>query len=176
MRSSLSPPKRRLLAWGIDSLMLAAWAGVVAAVGVPLHAAGVTRSLRPVAVNLVGAVLVVLPGTLALAFAESRPAGQTLGKRVFGLCVRDARNGGPLPTGRAVLRNALKVGLPWSIAHAIVVEVEGPDRQPPALLIGAYVVPAVWIGSLFLGSGRPPYDRAAAAVVIPSASRPSASH
>jgi uncharacterized RDD family membrane protein YckC len=157
---------RRLLAWGIDSTALAAWAGVVAAVGIPLHRGGVTRSLSPVAVNLLGAVLVVVPGTLALAFAESRRAGQTPGKRVFGLSVCDERNGGRLRMGRAVVRNALKVGLPWLIAHAIVVEVASPDPPPPAVLVGAYVVPVIWVGSLFLCSGRTPYDRVAAAVVI----------
>ncbi|MET0863663.1 MAG: RDD family protein [Nakamurella sp.] len=159
-------PVRRLLAWGIDSVMLAAWVGVIAAVGIPLHHAGVTRSLRPLAINLVGAICVVLPGTLALAFAESRPAGRTPGKKVFGLAVRDARSGGRLLAGPAVTRNALKVGLPWLIAHAIVIEATSPDPPPPTVLIGAYVLPVIWVGSLFLGPGRTPYDRAAAAVVI----------
>ena len=157
-------PGRRLLAFGVDALVLAAWAGVVAAVGVPLHLAGVTGRMPPLALNAVGALLVVAPGVLGLAAAESRPAGTTPGKHAMGLVVR-AADGGRLGFGRAAARNALKVGLPWLVAHAAVIAVTAPDPAPSAVLVGAYVVPAVWVATLFRGRGRTPYDRVAGSSV-----------
>jgi uncharacterized RDD family membrane protein YckC len=155
---------RRLLAFGVDALVLAVWAGVVAAVGVPLHLAGVTGRMPPLALNAVGALLVVAPGVLGLAVAESRPAGTTPGKRALGLVVR-AADGSRLPFGRAAARNALKVGLPWVIAHAAVIAVTAQDPAPSAVLVAAYVVPAVWVAALFRGAGRTPYDRVAGSSV-----------
>ena len=155
---------RRLLAFGVDALVLAAWAGAVAAVGVPLHRAGVTGRMPPLALNAVGALLVVAPGVLGLAVAESRPGGATPGKRALGLVVR-AADGGRLGFGRAAARNALKVGLPWLVAHAAVIAVTARDPAPSAVLLAAYAVPAVWVATLFRRSGRTPYDRVVGSAV-----------
>jgi uncharacterized RDD family membrane protein YckC len=146
----------------IDWVVILAWAGVVAAVGIPLYLDGVLGALPIWAANLLSAVVLVVPVTLALAWGESR--GATLGKRVLRLRVGDAdraRIGYP----RAAARNALKIAVPWLVGHAAVYAIVATSATgaPPVwvwVLTGvAYLLPIVWIGALFVGSGRPPYDR-----------------
>ncbi len=163
-------PWRRLLAWLIDWLCILVWVGVVAAVGVPLQLAGLTSGLSTFALNLVAALLVVVPVTLALAALESSRLRATPGKLAVRLrVVRTGTERAP-GFGRALARNAMKVALPWTIGHAAVYAIVGASGGVPVwvwLLTGcAYALPAVWVVSLFVGSGRTPYDRAAGTVVI----------
>jgi uncharacterized RDD family membrane protein YckC len=155
-------PWRRIAAWLVDWACILGWVAVTAAVGVPLYLAGIISPAGTVALNVVGAIVIVLPVVIALALFESSRRAATPGKRVLGLrvCAHDAR-----PAFlRALGRNALKIGLPWLIGHAAVfalVTQNAPGRMPawvwiyPAL---AYVIPIAWIVSLFLPSGRTAYD------------------
>ncbi|KAF0258636.1 RDD family protein [Clavibacter michiganensis subsp. michiganensis] len=175
-------PGDRLIAVLIDWLFMCVWIGLVAAVTVPLFLIGATASLAPVAENAVAALVTVVPITIALAVMESGPRQSTPGKRARRLVVRDARTGDALPFRRALLRNAVKVALPWAVGHAAVYAIVGTSGTTggtrtsvpagvEALTAIAYVLPAVWLVTLLLGSGRTPYDRIAGAVVARPAPR-----
>jgi hypothetical protein len=156
-------PWRRLAAWAIDCIVILGWVGVVAAVGVPLYLAGVTHSIGLVELNIVAAIVVIAPVTLSLALLEHR-LGATVGKRLLRL---DVEHDGRRPSlGRACSRNAVKIAAPWVIGHAAVFAV-ATDPTPLAslLLVGAYVLPVIWVASLWVKDGRTPYDRASRTVV-----------
>jgi hypothetical protein len=160
-------PWNRLLAWLVDWACILGWAAVTAAIGVPLYLAGATRGIDAVTVNVVSAVVLVVPVTLALAWLESSRWQASVGKRLRRLRVTDARSGTRVSFGRALLRNAVKLSLPWTIGHAAVIEIVGvgPAAQVPVgvwvLTAVAYLLPIWYVVSLFVGSGRPPYDRLA---------------
>lgn len=67
---------------------------------------------------------------------------------------------------------SLKIALPWMIGHAVVFEIVNRDAagQVPAWLwvatAGAYVLPAVYVVSLFIRRGRTPYDWISRTTVI----------
>ena len=143
---------------------------MIAAVGVPLYLSGGLHRLDPLALNVVSAALVVVPVAVGLSVAESILGGATPGKRLFRLAVRDAATGGIVRFPKALLRNCLKVGLPWAIGHAAVIGIVAgapgdPSPAVDALLVLAYALPIAYVVSLFPGSGLTPYDRAAATTV-----------
>lgn len=160
---------RRLVAWLVDCLCILVWAGIVAIVGVPLYLSGVVLITSDLVANAMSAVLLIVPVVLGAAWCESRGGAATPGKRLNKLTVRTGRH---IPSFRAAaLRNAIKIGLPWVIGHAAVFALVGSssDESAPvgvwALLIGAYVLPLVWVASIFIGDGRAPYDRLSHTVV-----------
>jgi uncharacterized RDD family membrane protein YckC len=159
-------PWRRLAAWLIDWAAILGWAAVTAAVGVPLLLTGVLSRVSPVALNLVSLLVLVLPVVAVLAVLEAGGRQGTFGKRALGLRVRDHTSGAGIGLPRAVLRNALKIGLPWTLGHVAVIAIVATSRLAEApgwlwpLVAAAYVLPAVFVVSLFVGSRRTPYDRA----------------
>lgn len=165
-------PANRLVAWALDAGCALGWAGVTAAVGIPLYRAGITGTDAPVTLNIVAAATVVLPVTVGLAWLESSGRQATIGKRMRRLVVVSAIDRSRITFGRALGRNAVKVALPWLIGHAAVfslVEASalGPIGVPVAVLTAAaYVLPLLFVGSLFIGTGRTPYDRLAGTMVI----------
>lgn len=158
---------RRIGASLIDWASILAWAAVIAAVGIPLSVAGfLTRRTNVVELNIIGALLLVIPIVLGMAALESRAAAATLGKRVLGLTVRTA--GGEPAFLTSLLRNALKIGVPWLIGHAAAFALStGNDRSGGVttgvwiLTAAAYGLPILYVASLFVGDGRTPYDRIA---------------
>lgn len=165
-------PGDRILGWVVDCGCALAWVAVTAAVGVPLYVTGVTRLADPVALNVVAAAAVVIPVTVGLAWLESRSVEGTWGKRTRRLAVVTAAGRSRISFARALVRNVSKVMIPWLIGHAAVfsiVEASATGGVPVSvwILTGlAYVLPIVYIVSLFIGSGRTPYDRLAGTVVI----------
>ncbi|MBO0811348.1 MAG: RDD family protein [Microlunatus sp.] len=151
---------RRLLAWGIDWCCILGWVAVVAAVGIPLYRAGVVSLAGLLAQNLVGLV-VIIPVVAAAAWRESSPGSATPGKRALGLSVRYRSAGRRLP--RALLRNVLKIGLPWAIGHLAVFAIVDAGDQLPGwvgwLTAAAYLLPVLWVVSLALPGARTIYDR-----------------
>lgn len=137
---------------------------VTAAIGVPLHRAGIVRTRNLLTLNLIGALVVVLPVVIGAAILESRGSGVTPGKRVLGLTVRTVE-GVPASFPTALTRNALKIGFPWLIGHGAVFALATHSRSSPlpsglwVLTAAAYVLPVVYTASLFVGGGRTPYDR-----------------
>ncbi|MEX2551862.1 MAG: RDD family protein, partial [Actinomycetota bacterium] len=63
-----------------------------------------------------------------------------------------------MPFPRALLRNALKIAVPWMLGHAVVFELvqtsEAEASAVPGWLwvvtAGAYVLPAAYVVSLFV--------------------------
>ncbi len=160
----MSVAVRRVVAWLIDWGCILVWVAVTAAVGVPLYLGGLITAVNIVALNLVGALVIVVPVVVAAAWCESRSFEATPGKRVMSLVVQTG-------TARvqfkiALLRNFLKLGLPWLIGHAavfaIVASSSAHETVPTAVWVLtalAYIFPIVWVLSLFIGRGRTPYDR-----------------
>lgn len=152
---------RRILAWGIDWFCILGWIAVVAAVGVPLHLAGVISLTAPLAQNLVG-LAVIIPVVVAASRLESGPKSATPGKRLVG--VRVHYRSGDRVVVRALLRNTLKIGLPWAIGHLAVFAVVDAGSGPipiwvAGLTASAYVIPALWVFSWILPGARTIYDR-----------------
>jgi uncharacterized RDD family membrane protein YckC len=165
-------PGDRVLAVLIDWLFMCVWFALIAAVALPLFVVGASASLPPVAQNALAALVTVVPITIALAVLESGPRQATPGKRARRLVVQEARTGDALPFRRALLRNAVKIALPWIVGHAAVYAIVGASTGggsvPPAVQAVtaiAYALPALWLATLLLGSGRTPYDRVAGSVV-----------
>jgi hypothetical protein len=154
-------PWRRLAAWCVDWGCILGWAALVAAVAVPLllsRHGSLTLSGNLAAENLVAFAVTVAPVTAAFAVLESR--GGTLGKRLLRIAVRAGDSPPPLRT--AVVRNVLKLALPWTLGHLAVFELVATDGTPPGwvvpVLAAAYAVPVVSVVALFRGAGRTPYD------------------
>lgn len=146
------------------------WAVLVAAVGVPLYAAGITGGLGPFGLNLVGLALVVLPVTIGLTLLESGRYEATPGKLKLGLRVRRDPTGERISPARSLLRNLLKLGLPWALGHLAAISLAtggGADAQIGAVL--SLAVPAAYLVSLFVGDGRTIYDHLAGTTVISTA-------
>ena len=60
-----------------------------------------------------------LPGVIFVLYTgimEGRESGQTLGKMMMHICVRDADTGGPIPVGRGLLRRVIYVVL-WIVFY-----------------------------------------------------------
>ena len=156
-----------MLAGLIDLGLALVWALVVAAVGVPLYLTGRTAAVGPLALNLVGLALVVLPVTVALTLLECGRYEATPGKLKFGLRVRVDPTGARLSWWRSLLRNLLKLGVPWSLGHLAAIALAaggGIDAQIGALL--SMAVPIAYLITLFTGDGRTVYDRLAGTMVI----------
>jgi uncharacterized RDD family membrane protein YckC len=169
---------RRLFAFVLDCAVILGYAGLLAAV--TLAAGRITGfGARPpstlagrFAGHAVAALVLTLPALLYLAASEASARGASLGKHALGLRVVD-RGGGPLPFTRSLLRSALKL-LPWELAHTALWHTPGwPAQAQPgaATWIGVglcYALTAWYVASLFVGSGRTPYDRLASARITRS--------
>jgi hypothetical protein len=133
-------PWNRLLAWAIDWACVLVWVGVTAAIGVPLYLAGITTQLSVGALNVVAAVVLIVPVTFVLAASESSSHQATVGKRLRRLTVADVRTGRRVSYPRALARNALKIVLPWSIGRAAVfgiVDASASGTLRPRIWLGA---------------------------------------
>ena len=132
---------------------------------------GVTAHLSLAVLNLISALILVAPVTLGLAGLESGRREASLGKRALHLRVVRFGTGAPVSWWRALARNALKVAVPWIIGHAAVYGIvsagAGTVPAPVWLLTAvAYALPIAYIVTLFVGSGRTPYDRIAGTMVV----------
>ena len=156
----------------VDWFCILAWVAIIAAVGVPLYLSGLTHSVGAVASNLVAALMMVLPTTVVLTLLESSPREASIGKLTRHLRVVDAVTGSRVSFQRSILRNTLKIGVPWTIGHAAVfaiVQASGSRPVPVSvwlLTVVAYVLPITYVVSLFVGQGRTPYDLISSTVVI----------
>jgi uncharacterized RDD family membrane protein YckC len=168
-------PFRRVAAWLLDYLLIAAYLILLTAVSLgvsisPMQA-GLTSALsRPFAAELVGFLLLTLPVVLYFALCEASRWRATLGKRVLRLAVVD-KKGGRLTVRRALLREAVRF-FPWELSHAMLYRVAlSTDRGSIAVwvTIGFVVVYALvgfYVVTLFIGSHRTVYDRLAGSIVI----------
>lgn len=110
-----------------------------------------------------------LVATLLAARQESGPRGATLGKRHQGLVVR-GRADAVVTSGRALIRNTVKIGVPWQLGHVVAIGAAfgGFERRDPVTLGAAavtYPLLATMVVAAALGGGRALHDRVAGTVV-----------
>jgi uncharacterized RDD family membrane protein YckC len=175
VRRRASPGWRRVAAFGVDYGVIAGYLAALALIGLLLRATGVVpREVATPAGRILGQVLTFaalnVPVSLWFAVSEAAPRGATPGKRLLGLRVVSSE-GGPVGRGRSLLRTALKLTLPWELAHTAVWSLltwpGDPDAPAVAVLLGvANAVIVVDLVSLFVGSRRTPYDRVAGTIVV----------
>ncbi|MER6944813.1 RDD family protein [Nonomuraea sp. NPDC000554] len=160
---------RRVAATLIDYGLVLAYAVALAAVFVPLSFAGIM--VVPVVDGLgsrilaqvIAAALLSVPVTVWLASREWSARQATPGKRLLGLRVETlsgARPSRPV----ALARTALKVLLPWEVAHTMVWDLLAWPKgefgpRDLALAVTTYGLLGLYGLTLFLGSGRTLYDR-----------------
>lgn len=170
------PPLRRVLAFGIDVLVIAAWAGLVGLLvtGAMRLTGGMGAVPGGAGGHAIGFVALTLPALAYLALTERSGWRATLGKRVAGLQVE--RPGGErLPLAAALLRSALRL-LPWELSHVALWRIPGWPMEvtevPPfavALLVGTWICVAAWLWSVVRDpGGRTPWDRLAGTRVVRS--------
>jgi len=158
---------RRIAAWCVDWLIIIGYAAALVPLGLMLAAWSVR--LSPAAWNAVSFALLVAPVTGWLAFWEAAPRGATPGKRLLRLRVRTATGSAP-PLARALVRNALKIALPWELGHTAAFTLASSPTSGPAEIaamacgIAACLVVAGYAVALFVG--RTPYDRIAGTWVV----------
>lgn len=164
---------RRLLAWLADLLRIVLLPLALIPLGLLLNRAGV--DFGQAGWNLVGFLLLIVPVTLWLAWSEATPRGATPGKRWQKLRVVDARTREPVSISRALLRNTLKVALPWELGHTVAFgfattfAAGGSGVIAPWLTvvtIACYALMIIYVVSLFIASGRTPYDWLSGTAVI----------
>ena len=162
---------RRVAAWAVDWLIISAYAVAL----VPLGLLLVDRSVRLPALgwNAASFVVLIVPATVWLAAWEGGRSGATPGKRLLGLRVRVPPEA-DVGRRRAAVRNALKVALPWELGHTAAFLLADPTSSGSTVPIGmasavlACALAAYYVMSLFIGTGRTPYDYAAATCVVRS--------
>jgi len=153
---------RRIAAWSVDWLVIVGYAAALVPLGLLLNDRSV--QLSSLAWNLISFGLLIVPVTVWLAAWEAGPRAATPGKRLARLRVL-ANDGRPPGFGRSLARNGLKVALPWELGHtaAFVLATSSADGavMTAASICGitACVIVLGYLASLFVGSGRTPYDR-----------------
>lgn len=118
---------------------------------------------RPAVVHALSAVPPVIATVLAA--RQESASGATWGKRRLHLTVDGQEAGSGPPTfGRALLRNTLKIAVPWQIGHTVAVGAAFggfEDGDPLTMVAGglSYLVIGVLVAGVVLGEGRAVHDR-----------------
>ena len=171
-------PRKRILAFALDYLLIAAYLVVLAALSVAIMSTPLAAGFRSLWANALGAevsgfFLLTLPVVLYFAIFESSAREATWGKRVLGLRVVD-QSGERLPLTHSLLRSAIKF-LPWELAHFTIwhfVFAASRHASPAVWTIVAltvvYLLAGAYLVSLFTGGHRTPYDRVAGSYVVGS--------
>lgn len=169
----MKQPWRRVAAWLIDGLVISAFVGMVLVlwtiVGEVLSSLRVEDEVPPALNAVVLFLVLVVPVTAVFAVLESR--GRTLGKLALGLRVTSNGSAGLVSFSRALLRTAVKIALPWTLGYVAFVGFANAflEHTPTwVYVVGAvaYLPPLIYFVTLFIGSGRTPYDRLAGTQVI----------
>jgi uncharacterized RDD family membrane protein YckC len=164
---------RRLAAGAVDDGIVVAYLAVLTLAGALLRAAGllpdhITTPGGRILAQLVVIAVLTVPVTLWFAWWEAAPRGATPGKRLLGLRV-SRLNGGGLSGSGSMPRSAVKIAVPWEVAHTAVwnsLAWPGPDAPVNALLFTvANGLLLLYVAMLLLGAHRPPYDRLAGTLV-----------
>lgn len=168
----MNVPIRRLLAFGVDYLMIAAYLLILLGVSLAVLASRVRNVYLAMWSNawsaeVAGSILLTAPVVLYFALLESSPGGATLGKRVLHVRVVNV-DGTQLNLGRSLLRSAVKF-LPWELAHFTIwhyiyggVGHSSPPAWTAVTLTVVYLLVAAFLVTLFVGRRhRTIYDRIA---------------
>jgi uncharacterized RDD family membrane protein YckC len=164
---------RRLAADAVDYGVVVAYLAVLTLAGALLRATGllpdhITTPGGRILAQLVVIAVLTVPVTLWFAWWEAAPRGATPGKRLLGFRVSRLDGGGVSGSG-STLRSAVKIAVPWEVAHTAVwnsLVWPGPDAPVNALLFTvANGLLLLYVAMLLLGAHRPPYDRLAGTIV-----------
>lgn len=170
-------PKRRLVAFAYDYIVIAMYIGVLAGISLLIEPVGELLRQRlfttPVTSDLAGFVLLILPVILYFTLQEGSARGSTWGKRRTGVRVVSVQ-GEPIGYGRALLRAAVKF-LPWQIAHTAIFQSFDGNPSPGVYVLFALAYGLVAVYLLYLWrhpAHRTPYDLLArTAVIVPRPER-----
>ncbi|NNU17308.1 RDD family protein [Parvularcula sp. ZS-1/3] len=165
-------PLRRLTAYAVDSMLIMLLVAALLFINLVLLGASFADGTgsEPWRAHLIGFLSLTLPVVLYFAGTEAA-FGATLGKKLLGLEVSTTEGTKP-GAGAAFLRNVVKF-LPWEINHMAMWYVPEGHRlfidPMPTLNTGVQVACLLaglaYVLTLFIGSGRTPYDRIAKTVV-----------
>lgn len=168
-----APALRRILAFGLDYLLIALHIGVITGVFALLPREVVGRLFgTPLSGQATAFAALTLPVLLYFALTESSRLEGTLGKRAVGLRVVGVE-GGRISFPRALGRNALKL-LPWELAHTCIWRIEGwpaaPESPTGWTLLGlilVWVLVIAYVSSLWKSPRRRTlYDWAAGTICL----------
>ena len=150
----------------IDLGIALAWAGIVIGAGFGLRSAGLLP-LAPLALNLIGATLVLLPVVGFLAVTEGGRYEASPGKQWSGLRVRRI-DGRALGRPRALLRNLVKLAIPAGLAHAATLMLLTGQTGTDVVLLTAIAIslPLSYLLLVCFGERRGPWDLLCDAEVI----------
>lgn len=169
----MKQPGRRIAAWLIDGLVISAFVAIVLVVWTSVSAAlssiGVLDGIPPALYAALLFLLLVTPVLTVFAVLESR--GRTLGKLALGLRVASNSSAGRVGFSRALLRNVVKIALPWAIGYVAFYGFASAFLEVVPIwvyVVGAlaYLPALAYLVTLFVGAGRTPYDRLAGTQVI----------
>lgn len=169
-------PWRRIAAYFVDYFVfMLPLLGLLGLCGWAFWSFGIARSPDNVWLNQALVILVLtVPIVLYFALSESSRFQGTIGKRLLKVAVVDT-NGRRARLKQTAIRAVVKF-LPWEFFHTIYWHWEGWPTNPAlpttlqiiALSFGWLLI-AWFVVSLFIGSGRTPYDRAARTTVVTEA-------
>lgn len=159
---------RRMVAFGVDWLIILAWGGLLFGIAMAVSSGEMPRTLNPWVSQAVGFLSMTLPVVLYFSLSESSTYQATFGKRVLGLKVVFNKN--ERASCRVTLvRNAVKF-TPWEIGHLVANQAafSGDDEISIwvyCAMAVSMIIPVWWIGTMFF-SGLTPYDRLSSTEVV----------
>jgi uncharacterized RDD family membrane protein YckC len=152
---------RRFLAFGIDWLFMAIWAGIVFGLVMLIFSGQPPRPSGPWSGQAVGFLAMTLPIILYFSICEASAWRATPGKRFLSLRVVGI-HADQNSFSRILLRNLIKF-LPWELGHlvanqAIYSSAAGVPDWTYIPMFFAFVLPLWWMLSIII-LGVSPYDR-----------------
>ena len=112
-----APPLPRLAGVAVDGATYLIIPALLVPIGLLLSRRGAT--LSSLAVNAIGLAVVIAPATAWAAWWKARPQGRTPGKRLLRLQVVDQPTRALPYPGQALVRNLIKIALPWELGHTV---------------------------------------------------------
>lgn len=160
---------RRLTAFAIDFLLIAAYILVLGVIGVSTMrlTSELVALASPWTMDLLAFLVLILPVILYFALQEGSQRQATLGKRWVGIVVVNAQ-GQKLSWRQALIRSAIKFS-PWQLAHTCLFQIWS-GQTSPWLSIGALLAQGlvgIYVLSIILSKDhRAIYDWLSGAYVI----------
>ena len=165
---------RRLLAFGVDWLVIVVWAGVLFGVVMTVFSGHPPRPSGPWQSQAIGFAAMTLPVLLYFSLSESSLWQATLGKRALSL--RVVYDGvAQAPFSNSLLRNIIKF-TPWEMGHIVANQAvfstsSGVPGWVYVPMLLAFACPVWWVVSIFT-RGHAPYDVIASTRVVDGRSVP----
>lgn len=160
---------KRLTAFAIDFLLIAAYILVLGVIGVSTTrlTSELVALASPWTMDLLAFLVLILPVILYFALQEGSQRQATLGKRWVGIVVVNAQ-GQKLSWRQALIRSAIKFS-PWQLAHTCLFQIWS-GQTSPWLSIGALLAQGlvgIYVLSIILSKDhRALYDWLSGAYVI----------